>query len=361
MTSEQQETPAYRHLREPDEWYRGFARHLADAPQGKPLRTLFPVPKDADDALQRHRYILSRAVVNPPLEHAIADAVGRYGREVLGVPQALADAAAEQAGDRLADRGWTPLPAYGADRVRGLKVALEGLPLYAKDGTRDAPQVTREEARARYNIATYRAEDLLRLPEVVAFVTAPDALAAAERYLGAPPMLIVLQAWWSFAGHAAKEAQLFHLDIDDHRFCKQFLFLTDVDAESGPHAYVERTHRPQDVGAIIARGHGETEQKAIFDWLYQTLRKSDEDVARYTGKEPTLIDGPAGTRFLAATRGLHKGVAPERRDRLLLQATYGITPAAAKRAADLPASALAAGALDPPNDHLLWLFVDPTR
>ena len=352
--------PLYQRLHEPAQWYRGFANHLLAVPEGKPLRVMFPVPKDGKDGLDRHNYLMSRAVVNPPMEHAVADAIGRYARDGLGVAMHDQTPETEAIGDEIADRGWSMLPPFDADSVERIMGDLADLPVHAKSGASRSKALDLEEARA-FNVATYKPESILRVPSVLSFATEPAALAAAERYLGAPPVLIALEAWWSFPGHEAKEAQRFHLDIDDHRFMKHFLYLTDVDEESGPHAYVEHTHRPQDYGDIIARGHGETEQKAIFDWLFQTLRKEDADVEHHTGKRPTLITGDAGTRFLAVTRGLHKGLAPTKKPRLVLQATYGISPSSAKRKADIPASTLPEEATAPPNDYLLWLFVDRSR
>lgn len=350
----------YQRLATPGPWYRGFAEHLLAVPEGRPLRVMFPVPADAAQALARHRHLLSRALLNPPMEHAIAAAIGGYARDRLKMPTRAPTAASDDIAAAIGDRGWSTLPAWDGAAVARLRAALDALPVFAKQGAARSEALGLEAAR-RHNVAEYKAEDLLRLPEVLSFVTEPTALAAAERYLGAPPMLIALVAWWSFPGHEARDAQRFHLDIDDHRFVKHFLYLTDVDETSGPHAYVERTHRPQDYGDIIGRGHGETEQKRIFEWLFQTLRKSDADVARHTGHHATRITGPAGTRFLAMTRGLHKGVAPERKARLLIQATYGISPASAKRLADVPASTLPPGFFEPPNDALLWLFVDRAR
>ncbi|MBP5856746.1 hypothetical protein KAJ83_06980 [Marivibrio halodurans] len=350
----------YQRLATPGAWYRGFADYLLAVPEGRPLRAMFPMPTDAAQALERHRHVLSRALLNPPMEQAIAAAIGGYARDRLKMPICPPTDEGEAIADEIDDRGWSTLPAWDDSAVERLRAALDPLPVFAKQGAARSEALSLEAAR-RHNVAEYKAEDLLRLPEVLSFVTEPTALAATERYLGAPPMLIALVAWWSFPGHEARDAQRFHLDIDDHRFVKHFLYLTDVDETSGPHAYVERTHRPRDYGAIIGQGRGETERKRLFEWLFQTLRKSDADVARHTGRHATRITGPAGTRFLAMTRGLHKGVAPEKRARLLIQATYGISPASAKRLADVPASALPPGLFAPPTDALLWLFVDRAR
>src|SRR5690606_8153413 len=66
--------------------------------------------------------------------------------------------------------------------------------------------------------------------------------------------------------------------------------------------------------------------KSFDDWFFMTLRKSDDDTKRYLGGEPNLLTGPAGTCFLADTSGIHKGLLPRARDRLVCQVVYGVSP-----------------------------------
>ncbi|MEQ8604130.1 MAG: hypothetical protein RIB45_12500 [Marivibrio sp.] len=344
---------AARAVATPDDWYRAFAAYLHETPAWAQLGRLFPMPEGAADGLQRHRHLLSQAVLNPSLEAAIPRAIGAFARDALGAPPRPQTADSQAAAAEIEQRGWTVLPDTPREAVERLRGRLEALPLYAKAGAARSAALDYQAAQA-YNVAEYRAEDALAIPDVLDFVCEPTALAAAERYLAGPPMLLALVAWWSFPGHQARDAQLFHLDVDDHRFVKHFVYLTDVDGESGPHAYVEGTHRPEDYALMIKRAGDRAGQQRIYDWLFQTLRKSDADVEAVTGKRPTLIEGAAGTRFLAMTRGLHKGVPPASRPRLLLQATYGVSPAgvAPRRAV----SAETAAGLSPENRRLLWLF-----
>ena len=148
--------------------------------------------------------------------------------------------------------------------------------------------------------------------------------------LGAPPILMHAAAWRSFAGDdgamAAKDAQHFHYDLDDHQFCKYFIYLTDVDGQSGPHAFVPRTHRP-DVLASIHPEAGTHAYDTFRQWYFNTLRKSDADVAKHIPIAPIEITGPAGSRFLVNTEGIHRGVPPITRDRWIVQFVYAVTPA----------------------------------
>src|SRR5262249_11030338 len=144
-----------------------------------------------------------------------------------------------------------------------------------------------------------------------------------ETYLGAAPIIDILESWWSFPGRpVATEAQSFHLDYDDIRFCKLFIYLTDVDMESGPHVYIKGTNSVDNIYALREK-HDAKE----FDlWYSQKLRKTDEEVQKYIGIEPTYFTGKAGTCFIADTRGIHKGLLPKTKIRMLSQVEYGITP-----------------------------------
>jgi hypothetical protein len=150
---------------------------------------------------------------------------------------------------------------------------------------------------------------LVRSEAVMRLANHPDVLSVVEAWLGARPTAL-FTAWWSFAnGAPAEHAQLFHRDKDDWRFVKLFVYLTDVDEDSGPHAFVPGSHRPR-------RGEFNTQRR------YQ-----DEEVERVFGANATrYFTGKRGTAFLENTFGLHKGLPPLRGERLIFQVTYSLFP-----------------------------------
>jgi hypothetical protein len=98
--------------------------------------------------------------------------------------------------------------------------------------------------------------------------------------------------------------QRFHRDSEPGSI-KALVYLTDVDDTSGPHAYVEGTHRER---------------------MPLRLRPySDEHIQRKYGESIT-IKGAAGTGFLIDPRGIHKGIPPAKRPRLLLGIQYALLP-----------------------------------
>lgn len=211
---------------------------------------------------------------------------------------------------------------------------------------------------ARYPTAT-----VLGCPHLVDIVTHADIISVIARHLGAIPTIIEYAAWWSFAGRdAAKDSQLFHFDFPDYRYCLLFLYLTDVDADGGPHIIVEATQEFRHIAEARSRWPG---GEAEFDeWYFKNIRKSDADVARYVGGEPATLAGPAGSCFLVNTRGLHKGMRPKRSDRLVCEVVFGVTPHLEQPFEPLPlATAEMAHIPDrltsPPFDYVNRLFLTP--
>jgi len=182
-----------------------------------------------------------------------------------------------------------PVIAPGGERMR-----LEALP--ADVGT------------AQYDLAT-----IMRCPGLMSLVNAQPILRLAEAYLGCPPTLASLGVRWSFPNPGAQAPhQRFHRDVDDWRFLKLFIYLTDVGPDAGPHAYVRGSH---------ARSFG----------LRARSYEPAELAARFGAEAVVTITGPRGTTFMADTLGVHRGGRPSAQPRLLLQAQYSILPVFAFR------------------------------
>ncbi|WP_247887036.1 hypothetical protein [Azospirillum sp. SYSU D00513] len=156
------------------------------------------------------------------------------------------------------------------------------------------------------NMGYHGVEDILSAPHVLRLFNDPRLLEAAELYLGCKPTLDNIGCWWSFPDRsAAKGTQRYHRDFDSLRGFKVFFYLTDVDAEAGPHVFMKGSHHSPRLGT----------GKALAD---ETVR-----AAFGAGNEVT-VTGPAGTWFAADTYGWHKGLLPKRDARLLLTAQYTV-------------------------------------
>jgi len=107
-------------------------------------------------------------------------------------------------------------------------------------------------------------------------------------------------------------AQLFHYDLDEFRWLKLFIFLTDVSDNNGPHVFIPGSHRPGFKDPkLLSRGYA---------------RISDDDMDRYHPRSSwKYLTCSAGTLVLADTRCWHKGTAVKTGVRSLLQPEYAPT------------------------------------
>lgn len=156
------------------------------------------------------------------------------------------------------------------------------------------------------NMGYFDVDQILSTPHAMALFNDPRVLEAAELHLGCKPLIDNVGCWWSFPERAAaKGTQRFHRDYDSLGGFKLFIYLTDVDATGGPHVFVRGSHTDERL----------TTPKAM----------SDAEVGATFGPDAaTVLTGPAGTRFVADTYGVHKGLLPVGGRRLLLTCQYTV-------------------------------------
>lgn len=154
-------------------------------------------------------------------------------------------------------------------------------------------------------IGDYSLYDVVNCPHIIEIANHPIILALAANYIGYIPTITTLGIRWSFPTNKIDEdVQGFHRDSEIGSI-KIMIYLTDVDAGSGPHVYVQGTH---------------------LDRVPVKLRRhSDMEVMCKHGGGVS-ITGPAGTAFAIDTKGIHKGAPPLSQPRLLLGIQYSLLP-----------------------------------
>lgn len=257
-------------------------------------------------SLRRHRFA------------AIAEAPGADDAAVAG----------QLAAEGMADLGVL----VDAARIAEIRAHLDACPLYPGH-VHDRPDLVAGDAaslRGAHHYACYTADDIARCPHLIEIANDPRLLRIAEAYLGCPPTIYGCNAWWSFArgGSAAQIAQHLHRDLDDFRFLTLFLYLTPVDAESGPHRYVKFSHdRDVLMRTLTSLGWPEATVHTTIPPLflghgYDTSQTADA----LLGQLAFVWTGPPGSALLADTYGLHMGIPPARGDRLMGWIRYGLGP-----------------------------------
>lgn len=138
-------------------------------------------------------------------------------------------------------------------------------------------------------------------------------VAIVRKYLGAEPILWLTQLRWTFASYDnpsldRKPGQYdfhdFHYDAHDFKALTAFVYLTDVNLDSGPHMIIPGTHK----------------NKTLKD-LAQICFKDDVAQKKFHNKINTIL-GDKGLVFLEDTSSYHKAAVCNKERRLLLSIDY---------------------------------------
>jgi hypothetical protein len=212
----------------------------------------------------------------------------------------------------LCKDGYAPLEAIlSGNQIADIHAFLRGKLL--RDHRDRSRLFTLEDTPDGVQLADYHLRDTVDCPHVLELANSPPLLRLARGYIGCKPTISAMVLRWSFANSAVGAGlQAFHRDFDDWRFVKVFVYLTDVDAGSGPHVYVRGSHLTK--GTVRLRPY------------------SDDHIERTYGSEQVItVTGSSGFGFVADTYGIHKGAVPTKRPRLLLQIQYSLLPVYAYR------------------------------
>lgn len=228
----------------------------------------------------------------------------------LGLPPSrIMDAAAIGAAlAKLNQRGWELLPwRFPPDSIAALRRFAFSTPAWARDpreriliSETDPP---RDQPRYMWPLA-----DLLRVPALQGLIADSALHDLAQLYLGGRPLLTSITLMLDPAYRGVFDAHVYHYDLDGPRFIKYFVHLTDVDADSGAHAYIGGSH-----------GHHKPPQ------LQRAARYDREKLLSHYGSDSEVVFAvQAGTVLAEDTAGFHRGTTPKAGYRLLLQLEYGL-------------------------------------
>lgn len=143
----------------------------------------------------------------------------------------------------------------------------------------------------------------------------PTLWKIAEKYLGAKPILVKTELWWSFVAdkklydNLSHSPTMFHYDLDDYRALKFFFYLTNVNLSSGAHVCITGSHNKKKLAHQFSFLRG----------------RSDQEIINYYGTENIVnICGNAGFGFAEDPFCFHKGTPPRSSDRLMLQLEFAL-------------------------------------
>lgn len=147
----------------------------------------------------------------------------------------------------------------------------------------------------------------------------PRLVDIVNTYLGLWTKLSYVDEWYTVPGGSEAErlgSQRWHRDYNDQYLIKVFLYMTDVDAGSGPFEYVPGSAR----GGQYAN-----------EWPWEPLGESYPDQAEFERRIPDSatrsLTAPAGTLIFCNTSGFHRGGFATETRRVLGVLNY-VSPAA---------------------------------
>jgi len=172
----------------------------------------------------------------------------------------------------------------------------------------------------------------------------PEVLRVVSTYIGALPLLYRINLLYSPNNEVVEQSsQFYHLDPEDVIMAKIFIFVEDVDSDTGP-------------TTLLPAHHSERVRRAI---TYRKGRVPDEVIERIGGAENLVqATGPAGTMaFLDTCRCFHMGSRKASKPRYAIMIQYQ-TPYAASFPLEGPLGQLPIGAQAvPPEPTLLQRYL----
>src|SRR5262249_7951019 len=114
----------------------------------------------------------------------------------------------------------------------------------------------------------------------------------------------------------ARESQLWHRDPEDRYILKLFVYMTDVDEQSGPLSYAPGTH----ARGLVKKTPAATLCKEGPAYNYRT---DDDQMAKIVRQQDWITAvGPKKTMVFVDTSGFHKGGLVRSHDRILYNCMY---------------------------------------
>jgi hypothetical protein len=155
-----------------------------------------------------------------------------------------------------------------------------------------------------------RPEDLVKYPEFMDFALNPELLSVAADYIGELPLLGGVYFWHA---HPVEQdwntSQLYHTDYDDIRQFKVFVFVNDIDEQSGPFTCIPARITDRLSNKLQYNRQGYIQDKDIRPLL--------------THNDETIFTGPAGTiAFVDTSRAFHFGSRVSTKDRYMIVFQY---------------------------------------
>jgi hypothetical protein len=134
----------------------------------------------------------------------------------------------------------------------------------------------------------------------------------ANSYVGMWSKLEYVDLWYTppVAGDQRKSSQRWHRDFNDRHLLKAFLYMVDVDEDTGPFEYVPGSAPGGDLDSL---------------WPWRPLGDNyppEDELAQKTAERAVSFTAPKGTIIFCNTAGFHRGGFAKSKPRVLATVTY---------------------------------------
>lgn len=210
--------------------------------------------------------------------------------------------------EALNRQGWEILPwRLDPADVAALRAFAFSTPAYANDPSEriaiDPANIPRDYGRYSWQIS-----DLIREPVVHKLVADGAMHRIAQDYIGCRPLLTSISLWLSPVYDGVYTGHVYHYDNDGPGFLKFFIYLNDVDVDTGAHSFIQGSH--------VRRKPKNLSRSKFYE---------REDLLAHYGPDSEMVFcAPAGIILAEDTAGFHKGTTPRRDYRLMLQLQFAI-------------------------------------
>ena len=154
------------------------------------------------------------------------------------------------------------------------------------------------------SLAFYNEIDLFQSMPILEIAVNEKLINLYTDLYGCDPIIDTIAAWWTFPSNQNHDTHYWHRDIDTLNSLKFWVYLTDVDLNSGPHHLIPGSH---------AKQTKTSKYKVHKDEEFEVMTQE------YGSK---VFIGPAGCNILENTFAFHKGSNPKEKPRLLLEIIY---------------------------------------
>ncbi len=194
-----------------------------------------------------------------------------------------------------------------------------------------------DKIKRQSSFGSYDLKTIINAPYIIDILTDQDILRLVCQYFGCWPTIQSVNIFWSFPSSRKKNGtQHFHRDVEDYKTSSLFLNLTDSDIDDGAHCYIKKSHSLKTIKEIFNSEKNNNLPRDINPFNKNLIAEnffnlplngySNDKLYQYFFKDHiTHLYGEKGSAILTDNYGIHRGIPPKSKDRLILWVSYSLS------------------------------------